>query len=174
MPTLVSRDVNDNVGTDNFSGQQSVNVGPNGVFVPVPNTNQMPMQNMHNFTTQLPAYGLAHPHILRRSVDPRIVPMPNQQQLSPPFAECLEGLNGLKLRRPQSISNQDFTNPSHPRYKTYFHLKNLFPEDQVRKAMVQMPNETHPQTLCKAIIQMLPTEYHNWLAITIIRNITYG
>lgn len=40
------------------------------------------------------------------------------------------------------------------RDKLYFHLSNLFPEEQVRTVMEMNPEETNPQRICAAILNM--------------------
>lgn len=43
-----------------------------------------------------------------------------------------------------------------PRYKLYYHLSSIFPEEQVRAAMDMYPEETNPQKVCAAILSMFP------------------
>ncbi|XP_064489403.1 probable ribonuclease ZC3H12B isoform X2 [Ornithodoros turicata] len=43
-----------------------------------------------------------------------------------------------------------------PRYKLYYHLSSIFPEEQVRAAMELYPEETNPQKVCAAILSMFP------------------
>jgi hypothetical protein len=40
------------------------------------------------------------------------------------------------------------------RSKLYYHLAAVFPEDQVRRAMAALPEETDPQTICKYILYL--------------------
>ncbi|KAH7947176.1 hypothetical protein HPB52_008057 [Rhipicephalus sanguineus] len=43
-----------------------------------------------------------------------------------------------------------------PRYRLYYHLSSIFPEEQVRAAMDLCPEETNPQKVCAAILAMFP------------------
>ncbi|KAM7305387.1 hypothetical protein ISCGN_015284 [Ixodes scapularis] len=43
-----------------------------------------------------------------------------------------------------------------PRYRLYYHLSSIFPEEQVRAAMDLYPEETNPQKVCAAILTMFP------------------
>jgi len=40
------------------------------------------------------------------------------------------------------------------RQKLYYHLSSIFPEEQVSAAMQYYPNETNPQKICAAILNM--------------------
>ncbi|KAL1417801.1 hypothetical protein MTO96_026509 [Rhipicephalus appendiculatus] len=45
---------------------------------------------------------------------------------------------------------------ANPRYRLYYHLSSIFPEEQVRAAMDLCPEETNPQKVCAAILAMFP------------------
>ena len=47
---------------------------------------------------------------------------------------------------------------SEARYKLFFHLAAIFPEDQVRQVMTMMPDETNAQKICAAILSLYPKE----------------
>lgn len=44
------------------------------------------------------------------------------------------------------------------RYKLFFHLAAIFPEEQVRRALSMMPDETNAQKICAAILAHYPKE----------------
>ncbi|XP_050522566.1 probable ribonuclease ZC3H12C isoform X2 [Daktulosphaira vitifoliae] len=51
---------------------------------------------------------------------------------------------------------QLFPNYQEARHKLYYHLSSIFPEEQVSTAMQYYPNETNPQKICAAILNMFP------------------
>lgn len=59
------------------------------------------------------------------------------------FSESL-GLNG--------------SNKSETRYKLFYHLAAIFPEEQVRQVMSLMPDETNAQKICAAILALYPKD----------------
>ena len=54
-------------------------------------------------------------------------------------------------------------NNAETRYKTYFHLAAIFPEEQVRRVMALMPEETNAQSICAAILALYPKDPHSQL-----------
>jgi ribonuclease ZC3H12 len=57
-----------------------------------------------------------------------------------------------------SSNNGSVTLGSEARYKLFFHLAAIFPEDQVRQVMTMMPEETNAQKICAAILSLYPKE----------------
>lgn len=49
---------------------------------------------------------------------------------------------------------QIFSSYQEARQKLYYHLASIFPEEQVSTAMQYYPNETNPQKICAAILNM--------------------
>ena len=76
-------------------------------------------------------------------------------------------LSSSTVQPPQHQQSQPFgsdaskgsaTLGSEARYKLFFHLTAIFPEDQVRQVMTMMPDETNAQKICAAILSLFPKE----------------
>lgn len=70
------------------------------------------------------------------------------------------GWGGLPMGRPPPPLPLEVGAPpldtASPRYRLYYHLSSIFPEEQVRAAMDLYPEETNPQKVCAAILAMFP------------------
>lgn len=55
-----------------------------------------------------------------------------------------------------SQSHQPATNVQANRLHIQYHLSSIFPEDQVLMIMQMYPDETNPQNICAAILNMFP------------------
>lgn len=86
-------------------------------------------------TTSLPAH-----HHLSSS------PVQQQKAQQSLFSESNSSLSG------------NSTAVTEARYKLFFHLAAIFPEDQVRAVMQLMPEETNAQKICAAILSLYPKE----------------
>ena len=49
--------------------------------------------------------------------------------------------------------------PNEARYKLFYHLTAIFPEQQVRQVMNMMPDETNAQKICAAILALYPKDH---------------
>lgn len=58
----------------------------------------------------------------------------------------------------QPFGESGSTVKSEARYKLFFHLAAIFPEDQVRQVMSLMPEETNAQKICAAILALFPKD----------------
>lgn len=86
-------------------------------------------------------------HLHQHSWAGRTSSLPAHQPSSSPaksFSENTNGSNG--------------TNKSEARYKLFFHLAAIFPEEQVRQVMSIMPDETNAQKICAAILALYPKD----------------
>ena len=59
---------------------------------------------------------------------------------------------------PVLFSDSSSSSVTEARYKLFFHLAAIFPEDQVRQVMHLMPDETNAQKICAAILSLYPKE----------------
>lgn len=75
-------------------------------------------------------------------------PFPSFPGLSPHTGP---GWGSLPMGRPPPPADT-----ASPRYRLYYHLSSIFPEEQVRAAMDLCPEETNPQKVCAAILAMFP------------------
>lgn len=66
-----------------------------------------------------------------------------------PSSRAMKSIDPPFLNQPSSSSSAKLG-----RENIYFHLSNLFPEEQVRTVMEMNPEETDPQRICAAILQM--------------------
>lgn len=89
-------------------------------------------------------------------------PIPNQQAVRPssvpppqhrPRAPCM--MSPMQ-KTPSMGSGTNHLQGEDPRYKLYYHLTSIFPEDQVKVAMDRHPEELNPQKICATIIAMFP------------------
>lgn len=53
-------------------------------------------------------------------------------------------------------TNANGSGPQANRHRIQYHLSSIFPEDQVLAVMQLYPEETNPQNLCAAILNMFP------------------
>ncbi|GIY92916.1 putative ribonuclease ZC3H12B [Caerostris extrusa] len=67
--------------------------------------------------------------------------------------------------RPSSVPPPGLIQPGRPaspdfcdsaRHRLYFHLASIFPKEQVQTVMEMYPQETNPQKICAAILNMFP------------------
>lgn len=77
-------------------------------------------------------------------------PLPVHQNAS---SNPSTGSLGSDTSTSQSASSFDL---SDKRYRIYFHLSSIFPPEQVKRAMCELPDETNPQEICAAILRMGP------------------
>lgn len=74
--------------------------------------------------------------------------------------------SSLPAHRPLSAENKAYPfsakiDPNtEARYKLFFHLAAIFPEEQVRRVMAVMPEETNAQNICAAILALYPPAEH--------------
>lgn len=63
-------------------------------------------------------------------------------------------IGSMTNSEPSSVSVEmpPFLEPSDSRHNLYFHLTRLFPEQNVRLAMIKLPNETDPERICRMIL----------------------
>lgn len=80
-----------------------------------------------------------------------------------PRAEPLQGVpQGTPLRPQQKAQRLDAEiKEGDPRYKTYYHLKNLFPEVVVRRVMNGDPKETDPNKITGAVLAATHAASHS-------------
>ncbi|XP_077485562.1 uncharacterized protein LOC144096619 isoform X2 [Amblyomma americanum] len=86
---------------------------------------------------------------------PAAGPYPSFPGLSPHTG----GWGGLPMGRPPlplEVSAAPPLDTASPRYRLYYHLSSIFPEEQVRAAMELCPEETNPQKVCAAILSLFP------------------
>ena len=57
-----------------------------------------------------------------------------------------------------SESGPNGSSKSEARYKLFYHLAAIFPEEQVRQVMSLMPEETNAQKICAAILALYPKD----------------
>ncbi|CAN7988975.1 unnamed protein product, partial [Ixodes hexagonus] len=78
-------------------------------------------------------------------------------QLAYPAYAAPPGPSWLGLPRPPLAPPPcEVPAEANPRYRLYYHLSSIFPEEQVRAAMDLYPEETNPQKVCAAILTMFP------------------
>lgn len=81
-------------------------------------------------------------------------PYPSYPGLSPHAAAAWGAL--APMGRPPPHLEVVPLDTASPRYRLYYHLSSIFPEEQVRAAMDLCPEETNPQKVCAAILAMFP------------------
>ena len=81
------------------------------------------------------------------SQSPSIRPSSGTGRESFPSPQAMKPVNP-SLYPPSSAKSE--------RDKLYFHLSSIFPEEQVRTVMEMNPEETNPQRICAAILNMFP------------------
>lgn len=79
--------------------------------------------------------------VLNQPVRPSSVPPPGMQA-------------GLMAQHQGRAASPDFSDSA--RYRLYFHLASIFPKEQVQAVMDLYPQETNPQKICAAILNMFP------------------
>lgn len=88
--------------------------------------------------------------------------MTGPQPLNEHFSTSVSEYSTAEVPREQRVAPQPTQhNPydapistSDPRYKIYFHLKNLFPEKTVRRVMNKYPTEMDPNKITAAVLQV--------------------
>jgi ribonuclease ZC3H12 len=58
----------------------------------------------------------------------------------------------------QAFNENGPNSKSEARYKLFYHLAAIFPEEQVRQVMSLMPDETNAQKICAAILALYPKD----------------
>lgn len=79
--------------------------------------------------------------VLNQPVRPSSVPPPSMQA-------------GLMPQHQGRAASPDLSDST--RYRLYFHLASIFPKEQVQTVMDLYPQETNPQKICAAILNMFP------------------
>jgi ribonuclease ZC3H12 len=102
---------------------------------------------------------------LNPTYDPRLVHLRQSQHCN---VTRIASAPPVPMPRPQPSMNlqphtmvaascsdpQIFPGYHEARQKLYYHLASIFPEEQVSAAMQYYPNETNPQKICAAILNM--------------------
>lgn len=92
-----------------------------------------------------------HDHIHNTGLNISQLNQPVRPSSVPPQAVQLGTMSPLGTPRAMSPDLSDES-----RYKLYYHLSSIFPEQQVRAAMDMYPEEKNPQKICAAILTLYP------------------